>query len=266
MWPNRRSESVKIQGVEMSEPRILSKPPIVEAVVDIDCDMLPAQDLATLEATGREHFSDQYPKFRPQFIQAHQIELKADGAPKVSARRGLQALLFLHDDEKQLVQVRALGFSFNRLAPYTNLDHYLPEIARTWRLFVNVATPIQVQAVRLRYINRIKVPLVDGRVELGDYFGVSPQLPDGTGLRFRGFLNQHAAVEEHTGNTADIILATQPADNGVLPVIFDITVASIGVADSADWNSISQRILSLRSLKNRIFSHTLTERCFSLFQ
>ena len=51
------------------------------------------------------------------------------------AKRAIQSLQFLHEDEKQLVQVMAQGFSFNRLAPYTSLDDYLPVIQRTWELF-----------------------------------------------------------------------------------------------------------------------------------
>jgi hypothetical protein len=56
----------------------ISHPPIVEAVFDIDCDMSPAFDLAVLEKTTHEAFGDQYPKFRPQFLEEHKIEQKAD--------------------------------------------------------------------------------------------------------------------------------------------------------------------------------------------
>lgn len=46
-----------------------SSPPIVEAVVDIDCGMPPTMELAALEGRGKELFGDQYPKFRAQRIQ-----------------------------------------------------------------------------------------------------------------------------------------------------------------------------------------------------
>ena len=250
----------------MSKPRVLSRPPIVEAVVDIDCDMPPGQDLAALEAPARDAFRDRYPKFRTRFLHEGQIELQGDDLPKFSARRGIQALQFLQDDEKQLVQVRPQGFSFNRLAPYSTLDDYLPEIERTWRLFVNLASPIQIRVVRLRYINRIELPMTEGRVELDDYLKVSPQLPIDAGLTFAGFFNQHAAVEEGTGNTANIILATQPPQNDVVPIIFDITAATAGTAEPEDWDWILERIRSLRGLKNRVFRNTLADRCLNLFQ
>jgi len=251
----------------MSEPAFsLSKPPIVEAVVDIDCDMPPTQDLAALEGPARERFRGQYPKFRTRFLHEGQIELQGDDLPKVSARRGIQALQFLHDDEKQLVQVRGRGFSFNRLAPYSSLDAYLPEIERTWQLFVSLASPIQIRAVRLRYINRIELQWKEGRITLGDYLKVSPQLPDGAGVTFAGFFNQHAAVEEGTGNTVNIILATQPPQNDVLPIIFDIEAATTGAAEPEDWAWILSRVQSLRTLKNRVFWNTLTDQCLKLFR
>jgi uncharacterized protein (TIGR04255 family) len=130
----------------------LSHAPIVEAVLDVDCDMAPAFDLTALEETSREAFQDRYPKFRTQFLEEHHIEQKAGQPPQVSVRRRLQALQFLQEDQKQLVQVRMQGFSFNRLAPYTSLDDYLLEIERAWGLFASITSPVQIRAVRLRSI------------------------------------------------------------------------------------------------------------------
>lgn len=252
---------------DMIEPELkLAKAPIVEAVIDIDCDMPPGFDLAALEGPAHEAFRAQYPKFRNQFLEQHRIESKADEPAKHSAKRALQALQFLHDDEKQLVQVRTQGFSFNRLAPYTTLDDYLPEIHRTWEIFVGIASPVQIRVVRLRYINRILLPFTGERVELADYFKVSPKLPDEDKLQFAGFINQHTAVEVDTGHQVNIVLASQPPENEKLSIIFDICVASAGAAEAEDWTWILAEIQSLRGLKNRIFRNTLSETCLNLFQ
>jgi uncharacterized protein (TIGR04255 family) len=244
----------------------LPNAPIVEAVLDIGCDMPPAFDLAKLERPSRDLFRDQYPKFRTQLIQETKIEAKPDATPQLSVRHGIQAFHSLHADGKQLVQVRAQGFSFNRLAPYTSLDDYLPEIERTWHLFVGLASPAQIRVVQLRYINRILLPTVAGQVQLENYLKIGPRLPDEEKLTFVGFLNQHAAVEADTGNQANIVLTNQPQENYKLPIIFDIGVASARTAQPEDWPWILARILSLRALKNRIFRNTLTERCLNLFQ
>jgi uncharacterized protein (TIGR04255 family) len=243
----------------------LPKPPIIEAVLDIDCDMPAGFDLTALEGPAREAFRSQYPKFRNQFLEEHHIESKADEL-KHSSRRAVQALQLLQDDEKQLVQIRRQGFSFNRLAPYSSLDDYLFEIQRTWELFIGTTSPAKIRVVRLRYINRILLEFVGGKVDLDAHFTVGPKLPDEERLQFAGFINQHTAVEEGTGYQANIVLASQLPENERLPIIFDICVTSTKTAEPNDWPWILSEIQSLRSLKNRIFRNTLTLKCLNLFR
>lgn len=243
----------------------LDRPPIVEAVLDLDCDMLPASKLEDVERAFRDALRDRYPKFRPQFLQEHTIEAPAEGSPSLSVRRGLQAYQFLQDDERQLVQVRAAGFSFNRLAPYTSLDDYLPEIERVWRIFVEIASPLQVRQIRLRYINRILIPMVEGQVELDEYLAIGPRLPEEGTLSFVDFLHRHAAVDKLTSHRVNITLASQPPELDRRPVILDIETAADVAIEPKDWSSLDGRIQSLRSLKNRVFKRTLTERCLKLF-
>ena len=251
----------------MSENSLkLTAAPIVEAVVDIECDMPSKFDLAALEGAAREAYRDRYPGFQTQFIEEHKIEQLPDGPAKHTLKRGIQALQFRQQDNKQLIQVRSQGYSFNRLAPYATLDDYLGEIERTWRLFVELAAPVQVRAVRLRYINRLPLPLKDGKLETTDFLKVSPQLPDESNLTFVGFLNQHSAVEARTGNQANIVLTSQPIEGDKLPVIFDIGVNHLEIGEVENWPWILENILSLRGLKNRIFENTLTKSCLNLFR
>jgi uncharacterized protein (TIGR04255 family) len=244
----------------------LKSPPIVEAVFDVDCDLPPAFDLAALEEPSRERFGDQYPKPRFQFIQEYKIEANVDTPLSASSRRAVQALQFLQDDERQLVQVRAQGFSFNRLAPYSSLDDYLPEIERTWSLYVDLASPVQIRVIRLRYINRILLPTTANTVDLDEYLKIGPRLPDEDRLNLTGFLIQQAAVEKDTEHQINLVLTGQAPANDKLPVILDITVTSRAIAEPSDWSSIRLSIESLRSLKNHVFLNMLTSKCIELFQ
>jgi uncharacterized protein (TIGR04255 family) len=244
----------------------LKSPPIIEAVLDIDCDLPPTFDLAALGERAASVFGDQYPKRRQQSLHEAQFKIKGSEEPKVAARHRLQALQFLATDGRQIVQVRKAGFSFNRLAPYSSLDDYLPEIERTWRLFLELAEPAQIRRIGLRYINRLLLPLSGGRVQFDDYLKISPRLPDGGNLEFVSFLRQHVAREKSTGNEATIVLTTQPASAPHLPVIFDNAARRREKIEPGDWETVRQRIDSLRSLKNRVFQNTLTEQCLRLFQ
>ena len=248
-------------------PFKLANAPIVEAVLDIDCDLPAGQQLASLEVVSRDAYRGRYPKSRKQLVQEHAIEASPDGPPRVAAGpHRVQAFQVLQDDEKQLVQVRAQGFSFNRLAPYSSLDDYLGDIEDAWRTFVQITFPVQVTAIRLRYINRILIPMVGGEVDLEEYLRVAPLIPKGAGLKLVGFLSQQLAVETDTGNQVNIVLSPQAPEGGFLPVIFDNTAASLERGEPQDWPWICEKIENLRVLKNRVFKETLTEPCLNLFR
>jgi len=244
----------------------LKNPPVVEAIFDVDCDLPPGFDLAVLEKLSRERFENQYPKFRAQFIHEYKIEAKGDAPLSTSSRPAIQAFQFLQDDERQLVQIRAQGFSFNRLAPYSGLDDYVSEIKRTWRLYVDLVSPVQIRAVRLRYINRMLLPMTANTVDLDDFLKVGPRLPDENSLSLTGFLIQQAAIERETDHQLNLVLTSEAPANDKLPVILDVTVASAAVADPADWEGMRRSLESLRSLKNRVFRNMLTTKCIALFQ
>ncbi len=245
---------------------VLARPPIIEAVLDLDCDLPLTWNIATVEAASRETYRDRYPRFRTQLLQGFQIEQQAGAEPRLSTQRGIQALQFLTEDERQLVQVRAQGFSFNRLAPYTSLDEYLPEIERIWQLYVELASPVHVRSTQLRYINRILLPLETDRVELNDYIKIGPRLPDEEKLILGSFLNQYVAVEVDTGNQVTMIMTNQAQEQNFLPIILDIAASRAEVTEPENWDHMLSQIQSLRGLKNRVFQDTLTERCLDLFR
>lgn len=244
----------------------LRKAPIIEAVVDIECDFRAGQELAALEAPAKKRFSDEYPQFQVQLH--HQLKFEVtDGKPmSSSSRQGVQALQFLKSDGKQLVQLRDSGFSFNRLAPYTSFDEYLPQIRRSWDLYREVADPIQIKSVRLRYINRILLPVTDNVAQLEDYFRLGPRPADEDDLKFVSFLTQYVAVDSATGHHVTTLLTTQRSEEDGIPVIFDNGASASLSADPEDWNRLGETLGALRALKNRVFRNTLRDKCLSLFQ
>lgn len=251
----------------MTKPRnSLTAAPIVEAVVDIDCDMPTNVDVEALDAAVGKALIAHYPTSRKRLLSEHQISAAPDGPLSLTSRQGLHALQYFSADEKQLIQLRPNGYSFNRLSPYSSLDDYLPEIERTWRIFVDVAKPILCRTVRLRYINRISLPLTEGRVEIDDYLNLAPRLADEDRLTFVGFFNQNSVLEPSTGNRANIVFATESPVDGCLPVIFDIEALKDVSIETADWEAVTGIIQSLRSLKNLVFENSLTEKCLNLFR
>ena len=232
--------------------------PIVEAVVDIECRFREGFLIGDISGAAQRELQAEYPVFQQPLARTISFNVPAREEVTAHGTTEIQALQFKTATAEQIVQIRPSGYSFNRLAPYLSLDEYLPEIERTWMLFTKITEAIEVKAVRLQYINRLLLPLVGGGLNFDAYLRVSPHLPDESGLVFKGFLNQHIAVEPETQTEARIVLLTQAAEGERLPVIFDITVGRGESIQPNDWTAIHARIDALRRLKNRIFTNTLT--------
>lgn len=239
--------------------------PIVEAVLDLDCDLPAGFDLARFEEEGRNAFASHYPLVRRQAFVSHTLTASAGGQPPAHAvQQGLRALRFVSTDGLQLVQARSEGFSFNRLAPYTSLSEYLPEIERCWQIYAGLAAPLLVRRVRLRYINRIRLPRRETAGGVAGFFALGPSLPAGAGLVLSSFLSQQSAVDLETESEVRIILGAERPEGEFLPTILDIEVGRNEELEPKDWAGLSVRIEQLRALKNRVFQNTLTESCRQL--
>ena len=249
----------------MEERKPFTSTPIVEAVVDIDCDIPQGFNLAEPQPFLNV-WGDLYPQVQPVHGQQIRIESRNEAQVSHELSVGILAQQFRTLEGNPVLQARTAGFSFNRLKPYTTLDDYLDEVQRSWEQYRKVVKPLVIRHVRLKYINRLLLPLTDGRVNFGDFFKVCPTLPEGANLEFQGFFHQHTAVERSSGHTAEIVLMAQPPEEGHLPVIFDITVAASETAEPEDWPWILKKIQRLRVLKQSIFENTLTAKCLKLYQ
>jgi uncharacterized protein (TIGR04255 family) len=249
-------------------PVKLARSPIVEMVVDIDCDLSADIEIADLEQRARERYSDQYPGFRRILRPLPRL---GDSHEQLNIREATYAFQFL-EEGPQLVQLRRDGFSFNRFKPYTDLDEYLPEIKRTWQIFVDLVSPVTVRRLGLRYINRILLPWGEGIVNLDEYLRMDSRLPDETSLRFTSVLNEYSAIEDVTGNEVEVRMVVDEQGplsvrgDQSLPVIFDIAGSHRESTDPQVWENIEATILALGRMANAIFRSSLTEQCLNLFR
>lgn len=247
-----------------NENQPIDNPPIIEAIIDIDCDLAPGLDLSELMERAKKVFQADYPIAREKLVEEHAIEKKENEPAKHSVKRGLAALQFVTEDERQLVQLRPTGYSFNRLNPYTSFDDYLPLIRETWNHFIELCEPLLVRKVSIRMINKVLLPVENGKVALQDFLKIPPRLPQTDySLDFTGFFEQHAFSDHSTGNKGTIIKTVNGVDSASAPLILDTEVSHNGEIEPKDWEAIDARLASLRSLKNQIFKNTLQDRCLN---
>jgi uncharacterized protein (TIGR04255 family) len=127
--------------------------------------------------------------------------------------------------------------------------------------FFSVVRPVQIRALKLRYINRILLPLTDDEINLDKYLKLGPRVPDEDRLTLLNFMNHNMALDVETGHRVKTVLASQDIENNQLPVIFDIEVTDRMPIETLDWAELEEHIGALRGLKNCVFEHTLNDAC-----
>ncbi len=242
----------------------LAKAPIVEAVVDIDVEMRPGFVLGNVRERLAQAYLESYPVVKEREFDALRLHKRAGVPGTVSSSAGLESLMFYQSDEKQLIQARRQGFSFNRLAPYADFDQYQLEVETRWGQFSEIVDPERVRSVRMRFINKIEIPLTDGKVDLDNYLKVGPRAPDENEFDFTDFSSRTVMMERGTGVQVVLSVASRPPTRYHLPVILDIE--SLVHCDCAPRDlALATYLATLRATKNRAFFKSLGDECLALF-
>ncbi len=235
----------------------LRRPPIVEAVVDFDCDMPLGFDLGKQREVFTEAVKEAYPTREVLYRADVTIEGSPEGASS-NVERGIGVLRFRSADRAQLVQYRDSGFTFNRLAPYTSFDDYSDEITRCWVQFVEVAKPVVLRRLRLRYINELSIPLHEGMADYARYINCAAALADKS-LKSGEFLTRINVADAATSLTGVVVSASRQHTATHAPVIVDIAVQTDMTCELSDLTTIRWSLDLLRRFKNRIFASVITQ-------
>ncbi len=247
----------------MARPRPhLARAPIVEAIIDFR--VLAGEGIAS------DHFADLSSRVGQQYnppslmhsIQARfGVERGKPVAPvQVEAPVGW---LYYSQTQKAVAQFRVDGFTFSKLEPYTTWEEVFGEARRLWSIYVQVARPLEVSRLAVRYINRLRLP---APAELGQYLSAPPVLPEPIPQTIREFLTRVVVDAPERRLSAILVQALDaPLDPSAMQVLLDID-AFREPARPADDPSLSEIFEQLRALKNEIFFASVTERTVEMYE
>jgi uncharacterized protein (TIGR04255 family) len=249
----------------MSDFPVFANPPITEALLDIHVELDSAMDISEL-ATLQEGIAQRYPKRHNLITSASNMQIDAEGvreiAPPAIRPRGF---LFLSPDERKVVQARVDGFTFNRLRPYERWRIFREEAWELWQRYINVAHPLRVVRVGLRYINRIELPLpfADLKEFVLTTPEIAPELPQGMAHFFMQLVIPHPE-QPIMAVISQTMEHTKPDDQFV-PLIFDIDVSrQLSVSPTSE--EVQEALELLRDFKNTIFLKSMTDKAMELFK
>jgi len=248
----------------MPTARHLKNAPITEALIDFRVKArsdLRAEDFAAV----KDRLSNRLPKVEEmRGLQATIQVLKGQGHPPLVQDLGLQGYFFKSQDEKVISQFRIDGFTFNRLRPYTSWEDIFPQAMELWRLYLEVAKPLAVPRLAVRYINHI--PLPPGAEKFENYLRAAPVIPSELPQYVSSFLTRVTVHNPEDAIAAHVTQALQPtSDAQRLTVILDIDAYKEGEF-SPDDPAIERTFNQLRAFKNLIFFNSVTEETLRQFE
>ena len=249
----------------MSEPfPHLSKAPIIEAVIDLRAALAPAFNVEKLQEAHAMIRHD-YPEMKTQRSWMGQMMQTAGKPPKQAIRDlGVTGYGFSSADGKYVAQFRRDGFSFSRLAPYTLWEDVFGRAATLWKLFYELAQPVEATRIAVRTINRILLPLPVS--DLSKYLTAPPSVPPGTPNELLGFLVQLLVTDRATNIVSNIIPdGSQGPRETHVPIILDTDVYLERPFQPADA-ALLQHFDALRHMKNLIFFRSLTPEIIETFK
>ncbi len=239
--------------------------PIIEALLDIRAQLPKEVDLAQLEkfhAPVEERFPEKKQRVSLEVRAGMQIAPMTT-EPSLSTSGGPDGFFFRSPNERKIVQARLDGFTFNKLKPYESWDLFSSEAKSLWNIFCQIANPIKITRVALRYINKMffPLPMKDFKEYLLTIPEVAPNLPQGLAHLFT-----RLAIPKPEIGALAIITETmeEPNQDEKLPFIFDIDVFK-GV-DYSELDKVWEDFEELRQFKNDIFCESLTDKTKEMFK
>lgn len=252
--------------IDLAEPfPHLPHAPIVEAVVDVRARAEVSWEEEAIQAQIKAQLPD-YPQADSHREFRHEVKMAPGQEPQQALLDlGWKGLRLRSSDKLHIAQFNRDGFVFSRLEPYQSWKQLYDESMRLWRMYVELAQPVEIHRIGLRFINRIQLPPSELRFE--DYMEPAPVPPKDLDLPFHGFMHQDMlAVPDHPYAINVIRTIQLPGAPGVqcLGLILDID-AFTTQGFELDEALLEQRLLEMRWLKNKVFFGSVTPKALGLF-
>jgi uncharacterized protein (TIGR04255 family) len=247
----------------MSRVRHYRKPPITEAIIDLQVAPSPGEKLSVLDHLNTKE-PESYPQKDPIFEMTGVFEFQPTGLGSTQSQRRQAGYRYANKDGNQVWQARLGGFTFSQLAPYDRWEPFRDEARRRWGDYRRSLAPECVNRIAVRYVNRIDIP--NGSVDLKDYFRTSPEIAPEVQQSLSGFfMRLQIPQTDIKGEVLFTQTIVPPQREGSVSVVLDIDLfrtLDIPKDDEDLWGLFE----ILHDRKNEVFEASITDRTRELFQ
>jgi len=167
-------------------------------------------------------------------------------------------------DQKCVAHFMREGLFISFLPPYKGFPECITEVSRLWDIYKRCFAPEQVARIGIRYINLLKIPMVEGAVRFEDYFKLITFYPVDGPFQLHRFHNQFEVSEPEHNLPARVSFTSTKETKEELEVVLDIE-AYEEVSRMPDDAVIWERFDHARNWAFKLFTNTLTVECFQRY-
>lgn len=241
----------------------LKSAPSIEAVIHWQAHASKALEPEALKEQLTQRLPD-YPIYQTQ----QDIEIGAgetpDGVAEIFHRTQWNGFRLKDEQERHVAQFTPSGVVFSRLEPYEKWESFKSEAMRFWEIFLELAAPVAIQRLGVRYINRI--PLDSGE-QISFYLRTVPSAPPGLALPIESFFYQDTYRVPGYPYQINWLRTIQPT--GADPVDGQALIVDIDVFTTESFqlnkDTLNQRLQEMRWLKNKVFFSCITDTALKQF-
>jgi len=250
--------------MDVNYREVFPKAPITEALLDILVELPSTTNLEVL-SSFQESIKEQYPLKRDKIMWQGGLQIQEGGVPQICVPTGGPVGYFFESPEhKKIVQARLDGFTFSKLKPYDKWEIFVEEARSLWYHYGNIAKPLMIKRIGLRYINRIEMPFPVK--DFKEYILTVPEIAPGIPQQLFDFFVRLVIPfpeQDIVGIITETAEALQPGSK-YLAFIFDIDVfQASSIAINEDFWAVVER---LHECKNQIFFNSITNKTKELFK
>ena len=242
----------------------LANAPVHEAVIHwrarSEKPLVPQELLGKLS----EKLPD-YPTISPQ----HELEMQFSSGPEGSShsqKAHWKGFRFESKEKKHVAHFSGNGFAFSRLKQYDDWNQFTGEAIRLWEIYVELAKPIEIERLGIRFINMLEVSSAD---ELTDLLTNPPKSPTELNLPVQNFVHQTSYAIPDQPYSLNVVQMIQPSGNSPsdsLNLILDFDVSTVELPVAADDSQMMERLEDMRWIKNKAFQSYMTKEAIKSFQ
>ncbi|MEH2382791.1 MAG: TIGR04255 family protein [Nostoc sp.] len=184
--------------------------------------------------------------------------------PEITVTQEMPKFLFPSADATKIVGVGPDALSIHSLRPYEGWDEFSHRIDQAFQFYLEVAKPVGITRISLRYINRIVIS-ADEAVDLSEYFNIYPQFPDSLPSNISGLVTRTESIYEDIPIRLVITLSDAEPPSEQVVFILDLDISQTWIEKPLSLKEVLSNLHELKSREGQAFESLITDRTRELF-